>query len=346
MPAGSSSAARRAACAAGFTLIEMLLVLSIMGILMGISISAFRHSIPAQALARNAVLDALRQARLYSMQENATAFVRLEAAPGETPTVSAIGKRTVGTWHLEGEDLDGFPQSAQGEGFTEEANGAVGKAVRLAASGASFLDFGSSPSFDSPFGAACELFLQFDAPRNEPILAKGKAFVLKGESDGSLKLTVRVHDQDEHGDPRDTFRTVDSGRPVVVPGRFQKVAASFDGMSLRLTIDDVVAAETLLVKPLPFAFDRDAPLLLGSYEQSAALAVDELKWAIYDGKSQELRDIELRDPLSIVRFGPDGSLDPNFHQGPAELLLRGANHDPDQPALETWVRIGVLGDLH
>jgi prepilin-type N-terminal cleavage/methylation domain-containing protein len=344
--AATAAAARRAARAAGFTLIEMLLVLSIMGVLMGIAIGAFRRSIPAQALARNAVLDALNQAKLFAMQENATAFVRLESAPPDPPTVTAIGKRTVGSWHLEGDDLEGFPQAAVGEGLSEEERGAIGKAVRLSATGASFLDCGNSPSFDSPFGAACELFLEFDAPRNEPLLSKGKAFVLKSDSDGSLKLTVRVHDKDEHGDPRDTFRTIESGRPVLVPGRFCKVAASFDGMSQRLSVDDVVVADWLLVKPFPYAFDRDAPLLFGSYEQAAAVAVDELKWAIYEGHTQELREIELKEPLSIVRFGPDGTLDPQFHQGPAELLLRGAMAEPDQPAVETWVRIGVLGDLH
>src|SRR5262249_17971527 len=103
-----SAARRRAARADGFTLIEMLLVLSIMGVLMGISIGAFRPSGPAQALARNAVVDALRMARQFAQQENATAFVRVEGATGETPTVTAVGKKTVGTWHLEGDDLEGF----------------------------------------------------------------------------------------------------------------------------------------------------------------------------------------------------------------------------------------------
>ena len=342
----SSAAVRLRARGAGFTLIELLVVLSIMGILMGISIGAFKHAIPARSLARNAVIDALRQARLFAMQENGTAFVRLEATPDEAPTVTAVGKRTVGTWHLEGEDLEGFPQAAQGEGLAEEPNGAVGKAVRLQATGASWIDFGVSPSFDSPFGAACELFLEFDAPRNEPILSKGKGFLLKSESDGSLKLTVRVHDKDEHGDPRDTFRTVDSGRPVLVPGRFAKVAASFDGMQLRLAVDDEVVAESMLVKPLPFAFDGEAPLVLGGYEQALGAAVDELKWSIFDGHVQELRDMALKDPLYVVRFAPDGTLDPQFHQQPVEICLRGATKDTEQPAIETWVRVGALGDLH
>src|SRR5262245_23696269 len=105
-----------AAHAAGFTLMEMLVVLSIIGVLMGISIGALRNAVPARAIARAAVLDALRQARLFAMQENAPALVRLDTIPDEPPTVTAIGKTTVGTWHLEGDDLDGFPQAARAAG--------------------------------------------------------------------------------------------------------------------------------------------------------------------------------------------------------------------------------------
>jgi prepilin-type N-terminal cleavage/methylation domain-containing protein len=332
--------------AAGFTLIEMLLVLSIMGVLMGISIGAFQHSVPARALARNAVIDSLRQARNFAMQENAPALVRLEKIGDDPPTVTAIGKKTVGTWHLEGTDLEGFPQAAHGEGVEEEESGALGRAARLSVEGSSWLDFGISPSFDTTYGCACELFLRADAPKNQPLLSKGKGFVLRSDSDGSLKLTVRVRDHDEKGDPRDTFRSVETGRTVLVPHRFVKIAASFDGMSLRLAVDDVVVGEVLLEKPVPFSFDRDAPLLFGSYEQPAGVAVDELKWAIYDGTTQELRDMDLKEPRSIVRFAPDGSLDPQFHQGPVDLVLRDVSVDPEKPGLELPIRIGVLGDLH
>ena len=335
-----------AANAAGFTLIEMLLVLCIIGVLMGIAIGAFRHSIPAQALARNAVVDSLRQAKLFAMQENATALVRLDVPAGEIPSVTAIGKKTVATWHLEGEELSGFPIDAHGEGYVEEPAGAVGKAVRLAASGTAWLDFGISPSFDSPFGCACEFFLESDAPRNLPLLTKGKGFLLKSESDGSLKLTVRVKDHDEKGDPKETFRTVDTGRAVLASGRFVKIAAGYDGLALRLVVDDVVVAETPLVKPLAFAFDREAPLLFGSYEQPAGVAVDELKWAIYDGVARDLSDMELNDPLTFVRFAPDGSLDPQFHSGPVELCLRAVSVPPEPPGPESWVRVGMLGDIH
>src|SRR5262245_37426504 len=74
----------RAAVRHGFTLVEMLVVLSIVGVLMGISVAAFRRSIPHREIARRAVFDALVQARLFSVAENAPATVSLD--PGDEAT--------------------------------------------------------------------------------------------------------------------------------------------------------------------------------------------------------------------------------------------------------------------
>ena len=342
----SGGSGRRAAAAAGFTLIEMLVVLSIIAILMGISVGALRHSTPARVLARHALLDALRQAKLFSKQENAPATVRLEAVPDLPPTVTAIGKKTVGTWHLEGTDLTGFPQGARGEGVVEVEDGVIGKAVELASNAASWIDFGKSPSFATPYGVACEMFVRVVEPRSQSLLAQGRSFVLKCEGDGEVTLQVRLQDKDEKGEPRDAFASVGSERPVLVPHRWVKIAGIFDGLSLRLTIDDAVVGERLLQKPLPYALDKDATLVLGTFDQPGGFAVDEVKWAIFMGETQELYDVELTAPRSLVRFGPDGALDPQFHQGPAELKFQIPGDSPEAPPLVTTVRIGVLGDVH
>src|SRR5688500_5087839 len=104
---GSSSPLRHSSSA--FTLIELMVVLALLGVLMGISIGAFRRAIPSSEIARNALGDALRQARLFAISENAPSSVRLEpGGPESWPTVSALGRKTVAGWHLEGTDLDGW----------------------------------------------------------------------------------------------------------------------------------------------------------------------------------------------------------------------------------------------
>jgi prepilin-type N-terminal cleavage/methylation domain-containing protein len=333
---------------AGFTLIEMLIVLSIIALLMGISIGALRRSVPARSLARDEVLDALRQARLFALQENAPALVRLEM-DDELATVTAVGKKTVGGWHLEGDDLDGFPHEAHAAGVVPEENGVIGRAVRLSATEPAWVDCGLSPSFDSPFGFAFELFVKVDAARNTRLLSKGKAVELRCESDGTLTLQVRMRGTTPEGEregPRDVFATATSPHGALVVGRFVKVSGGFDGASVRLAVDDVVVDEQPQVKTLPFAFDKESPLLVGSYDAPAGFAVDEVKWAVYTGETQILRDMTLPEARALVRFGPDGSLDPQFHQGPAEIDLISPPLEPDQPGDKTVIRVGVLGDLH
>jgi hypothetical protein len=324
----------------------MLTVLSILGLLMGISIGAFRRSIPVRDLARNAVLDSLRQARLFAIAENAPATVRLLPGGDESwPTVAALGRRTVAGWHLEGSELDGWPEAARGGGLVDEPRGALGHAVRLSDREPSWVDFGGTAAFDSTDGFALEFFVKVDALRNQVLFTKGKGLQLRGESDGGLTAQVQVMGKDEQGQPRPAFQSASSEGAVLVPGRFVKVAVTFDGVQLRVTGDDVVVAELVLPAPAAFVPDRGAALQCGSTDAPAALALDEVKWGVFAGDAQEMRDVEIGPGDRNVRFGPDGALDPRFHQGPAQICLL-TTAGPDKPPLETWIRIGMLGDVH
>lgn len=325
----------------------MLVVLSILGILMGFSIGAFRRSIPRRDIARNAVLDALRQARLFATAENAPATVRLEAATEERdPLVCALGRKTVAGWHLEGTDLDGWPLPARGLGVEEEPVGVIGKAVRLSELQPSWLDFGTGPAFDSPDGFALEAFVKVLDTRNQLLFTKGKGLVVRADSDGAVSVQVRVQVKDPQGELKEAYQSVSSERPLLVAGRFVKVAATFDGVQLRLLADDTLAAELALSVRAPFLPDRGASLLLGAVDEPAGLVVDEVKWGIFAGDTQELRDMQLGpDGVRMVRFGADGALDPRFHQTAAALCLLTPNGDPDKQPLETWIRVGLLGDV-
>jgi hypothetical protein len=322
----------------------MLVVLSIVGVLMGITVGAFRRSVPARDLARNAVLGALRQARLFAISENAPASVRMVA--DVHPLVITLGKQTVGSWHLEGEETDGFPGPLAATGHSEEPAGVYGKALRLSDGAFSWLDCGLSPSFDSERGFACEFFLRCERPRNQVLLSKGKGVVLRSDADGGLSLQIRVVGRNEEGELADVFHSLASARPALAAGRWCQIAASFDGQGLRLVADDRVVAETLLPAPAEFRPDRDAPLRIGATEQPSGFAIDELKWAVYVGTTQELRDMTLGQGATLVRFGPDGALDPQFHAAPVEICLETQPAAEGERGRQTWIRVGLLGDLH
>lgn len=330
----------------GFTLIEMLVVLSILGVLMGLSVAAFQRSVPSRDLARRALLDSLRHAQLFAKAENAPALVVLEPGdPDGWPTVRALGRKTVGNWHLEGTSLSGWPIEARGAGLEEEAQGALAQALALSADEPSWLEVPIVPAFETEDGFAFEAFFKIARWRGQTLFSKGRAVALRLDSAGALSLQVQVTARDEAGEPKLAFQAVTSAAGVVPLGRFCKIAATFEGLQLRLTVDDAVVAELALPKRLPFAPDPGTPLLVGGYDEAAGLALDELKWGIFTGDTQELRDMELGPGARFVRFGPDGALDPRFHQGPVELCVQTPSGDPEKKPIETWVRVALLGDV-
>ena len=326
----------------------MLVVLSIVGVLMGISVAAFRRSIPHREIARRAVFDALVQARLFSVAENAPATVSLEPGDEETrwASVTALGRKTVGNWHLEGTDLSGWPVDARAAGEEEAPAGKVGKALRLSDTKKSWLEVPITGAFDARDGFAFEFFVKLDQRRNQLLFSKGKSIALRCENGGALGLQVQVEGRDAaSGEAKTGYQSLATPPGVVRTGRFVKIAASFDGLQLRLAVDDAVAAELALPQRAPFLPDWGASLMIGSVEESAGFEVDELKWGIFAGTTQELRDVELGPGPRMVRFGPDGALDPRFHQVPAEICLLTAGGEPDAKKIQTWLRVGLLGDV-
>jgi len=222
----------------------------------------------------------------------------------------------------------------------------LGHAVRLSGREPSWVDFGVAPAYDAPEGFALEFFVRVDQVRNQILFSKGTGVVLRMENDGGLTLQVRALGKDEKGDPRPVFHSASSASPVLSAERFTKIVATFDGLQLRLTADDAVVAELVLQAAAPFAPDRQASLMCGSTDAPAGLVLDEVKWGIFAGDTQELRDMKVGDAGKVVRFGPDGALDPRFHTQPVDLLLVTPNGDAEHPEQKTWIRVGMLGDVH
>jgi len=321
---------------------ELLVVLAILSLLMGIAVGTFGRSVPFRDLARNELLDKLRQARLFAVAEQAPAAVVLDPGDDENwPTVTALGRKTVGMWHLEGTDLDGFPDAAVGAGLEDVPQGALGHAVHLAADEESWLDFGHAPSFDATRGLGVELFLRLDDLRTRELASKGDGFLLAMDGAGALTLSVSTRLKDAAGRWTNATHVLDSDGPVLLAGRWTKVAASFDGQALRQYVDDVLVGELRLPKWQDLVPAVQSSVMLGSLAAPFGGAVDEFRWAVYVAEvSEPLQSVRLLGQERVVRFAPGGELDRSFHPGPAELGI------VTEGGAEAWVGVGLLGDVN
>ena len=136
---------------AAFTLIELLLVISIMAVLLGLSAGAYwRMSSGFKEQGAASQLDlVLRQTRISAILANAPAFVEVDK---ENRRMTPWAYRTVGLWHFEDRDMYGKSSGARGIHFDAVMRGAelypdgkIGKCAKMAP--AACIELGSSNAF-------------------------------------------------------------------------------------------------------------------------------------------------------------------------------------------------------
>ena len=116
----------------GFTIMELMVVMLIMGLVLGAGIGAFASFDPGSSAARGLVANALRQARNEAVAHRAPARVAFDP---ETGSMRSEGYRVVGTWRFEEESLpgaggvDGFPDGFPGTILSDD--GFIGRALDL-----------------------------------------------------------------------------------------------------------------------------------------------------------------------------------------------------------------------
>ncbi len=328
-----------------FTLLELVTVLSVMGILLGIGVGAFRRSIPRREIARNQLLDALRRARLFAVAEQSPATVHLvePLEQGDWPRITTVGEILVGNWHLEGDDSTGFPGPWVADNGQVLERGLLGKAVHLSGELPSRIDLFTYSSFDSVHGFAAEMFVQLDDLRERLLLSKGRSFQWSVSDEGFLKLrvTVKMPSKEDPARLEEAFQELRTESAVAPAGRWTKVKAVFDGMSLSMSCDDAAVAELYLPAAGSLVIDPQADLVIGGLKHAFGGAVDEVRYGVFVAETSEaLVGMRLAGTLSMVRFAAGGGLDPLFHSGPANLGLETEEGAP------LWVSVGLLGDVN
>lgn len=338
----------RVAARRGLTLLELLMVMTIVGIVFGLGLGAVSTMDPGRGADTDLVRGALRSARASAVAERHPAALEVLIDPEtQRPSLRVRRMRTLGTWHFERPDGRGTSglNAEPIKGARQVDDGYLGRALGLfgrARDARAEIALHTLSRFDVRDGFSFDLFVRREGDaggtilrlgRNEPICG------LEATDRGGLLAWVAPLYEDSSG------REVPGGREdlrlpegSVVAGRWTRLTFMYDGAHLRLLVDGFLAGAVACRGPL---HRLEEPLVLGGEPAPFPGTLDNLV----------MRGVDVSDPLPlsesavwpedvprVIQFDADGSLDPLVHPGGAfEIVLAS---EPDEPV--TIGRLGVV----
>lgn len=365
----------------GYTLIELVIVLAILGAIAGISIGVYQKIAGMNVLpaAASQVSSVIRAARNYSVSSGLPSRVYIDA---EEQTITAFGYELVAAWSFE--DLEplevgsrlpldrdvvgAFAERAVPQGEIEVAAGRIGRAIALLDEGASLVA-PRRPRYDAPRGFSLEAWVQLwpralekgegsdrrgawsDPRRVEryAVVTRPGSFEMGLLGDGSLYAVIGDAERPESDD---AF-AASTASGAVVGHRWTHVRASFDGIELLLEVDGIARdwAPDRFEKvdprdwpPLPERVPpSDHDLMISHPNRFFYGVVDEVKVRIaLEPRSYELPyQVGFLDPSRQLRFDSRGSLDPVHHSSPVLVRIGELGEDAAEPPDEGGTSVPV-----
>ncbi|MEM9378839.1 MAG: prepilin-type N-terminal cleavage/methylation domain-containing protein [Planctomycetota bacterium] len=309
----------------GFTLVELLLVVTILGIVFGVALGTFASFDPGRRAARGLVANALRQARNTAISRGAPARVLFDPARG---TARIVGFTVAGTWRFESEALEGA-RGLEGlaDGFPGEflSEGYVGKALDLdlGPRGAKVrVDLSGDPIFDLSGGLRLSFAIRPAELGDADVIDVGGVVEVATRRDGSLSFRAVTRRIDELGRPvRGEAIALRTPPGALAAGRWTSIELRYDQRRLVALVDGVPVSEREEERPL---WVIDGALQFGGGRQRFAGRLDDVVLSVV----QVAEPVKL--PQSVVfestsafevRFDEGGALDPVFHARPVEVPL-------------------------
>lgn len=325
--------------AAGFTLLELLTVLTLVSVLMGIGVGAFKKLSLGRRLAVAQVKDALRGARLFAIEQSSVARVDIDP---QANVIQASGYQSTGNWHLEDEKSVGWPTPAETRGAAVLIeDGALGSAMLLPEDQEGWLDLGRSPSFDAEQGLLAELFVR--VPNDTAggiVFSKGAGFRMGVSAQRTLVAAVRVRPGKVSSGDKDGLLHLETPDSIP-PERWCRITLQYDGLTFRLSIDGRERAHLVNQERLDLRPDEEANLMVGGVAPTFVGGVDEIRLAsVVTVQAPPLPEGVSFAAAGTIWFDGRGRLDPNHHQRPAVVSLK---YDEDRRARE--VEVGLLGEI-
>jgi len=345
----ASALTTSAACTStrrGLTLLELLMVMTIIGLVFGLGVRAFSGLDLGRGADADLLRGALRAARASAISERHGAAVEIASDPASGRESLRLRRmRTLGTWHFERPDGRGTDDltAAPLAGVRQIDDGHLGRALGFLGAGREGrveIALESVPTYDLREGFAIEVMVRLEEPTGGTICRLGTRPNVAGlecTDGGGLRGWVAPSYTDSIGREVVGGRVdIDLPRGTLLEDRWTRLALAYDRTSLRLLVDDFLAGVAPAEGPL-------APLVDGLVLGGAPLP--------FKGSLDTLvvRGVELGEPLPFsttlvwsddaprrFAFDADGGLDAFVHGGrPLEVVLA---TEPEEP-----VRISRLG---
>ncbi len=327
MTLATSATDGRRPARSGFTLLELLLVMGLLGTILGIGLGTFASFDPGRRAARGLVANALRQARNEAIANRAPARVKFDPL---TRTVTSEGTTVAGTWRFEtselvgARELNGLAQGFPGTMLTED--GFVGHALDLDLGERGcrvVIDLSSEPLFQLRRGFRVSCALRPKELKASTILDLGGVLTVEAVADGSIQFSVVTRRVDELGRSFPGESVVVKTAPgAIEAGRWSQVEVRYDGRWLSALSDGVPVAMREESREL---WDVEKPLVIGGARSGYNGQIDDLVVVVTkEGEEFILPssvEFEIQEPFE-VRFDEGGGLDPVAHARPMEVGLR------------------------
>ncbi len=329
----------------GFTLVEMLIVMGLIGILMGTGVGLLAGIRPGERAVAGLVQQTARLAQRSSMIYAAPSRLLIDP---EASTISAQVLRTVGTWHFEEANLMGGAQlgavwMGKGEVPLTKA-GFQGNALELSgAQGVGQLQISvqDDGAFDWTEGFSLRCAVRVDAWKPAVLLRMGQGLIVTISGQGALGAEFLARTVGEDGRASRGARIrVETEADLFQIGVWRMVEVVYDRTALSIYVDGI---ERVRRPEQAQVWMNEARIWISDPKAPFPGAIDSLVVAVQDTLPPRLLPGDAlfhpECPRAIV-FAPGGALDPLVHSAPVSIswVLPDGTEDSIRIALQGSVQ--------
>ncbi|MDF1839205.1 MAG: prepilin-type N-terminal cleavage/methylation domain-containing protein, partial [Planctomycetota bacterium] len=299
----------------GFTLLELLMVMGLIGILIGTGLGLLAGLSPGKRAVAGMIEETLRLSQRSAAVLGTPARVEMR---GEQ--IQAQIMRPVGTWHFENQSLVGAQEleavwlGASDPPFISNGFEGHGFDLQAGAPGVLEISVASEPAFDWADGFSIRCAVRVKEWQDSILMQLGQGMQVALSSHGALGVEFRAVSTDEAGhESRGPRVAVQTETGVMTPGRWVRVEIVYDRNFLRILVDGI---ERVRRSEIARVWIGEPSITVSSKSRPFPGVIDRLVFhshEMMEPKPLPGGAIFLKGSPTSVVFAPGGGLDPLMH---------------------------------